>query len=67
MKTIIIVIVGLCLFGCENTSDVFVEKQTKSFDICIKKGGVPIISSWGPWMTDCKFPTVKKEVKDDKP
>ena len=65
MKTIIIVIVGLCLFGCEIQDDKYKEKQTKSFDTCVAKGGVPIMSSWGPWMTDCKFPTVKKEGKDE--
>lgn len=35
--------------------------QQQAIDACKEAGGVPIISSWGPWMKDCVFPSNMEE------
>ena len=62
----ILVLVAILLAGCNPISEAelnrsLITARMKSLDACIAQGGVPIISSWGNWMTDCKFPT--KEIK----
>jgi len=61
----ILVLVAILLVGCSPTDTIsdqeYADARRKSINACIAQGGVPIISSWGNWMTDCKFPT--KEIK----
>lgn len=59
----ILALVAILLAGCSPTdaTQEYTNARRKAIDACIAQGGVPIISSWGNWMTDCKFPT--KEIK----
>lgn len=60
---LILALVAILLASCSptDTTQEYADARRKSVDACIAQGGVPIISSWGNWMTDCKFPT--KEIK----